>query len=77
MLPLLHGILITFRIEKISNVADFQTNISENWNMRNENENNRDFLRYISFDNNLSNNPSYVLWRFARVVFVLRYYANF
>ena len=29
--------------------------------MRNENENNRDFLRYISFDNNLSNNPSYVL----------------
>ena len=34
-------------------------------------ENHQDFLRFIWFDNVLSNNPSYVLLRFARVVFVL------
>ena len=67
MLPLLHDILIIFRIRKIGIVADvqqafLQTEIDEN---------HRDFLRFIWFDNVLSNNPSYVLLRFGRFVFGL------
>ena len=37
------------------------------------NENHRQFLRFIWLDNTLSNNLSYVLLRFARVVFGLTY----
>ena len=64
MLPLLHDILIRFRIGKISIVADVQQAFFET-------ESHRDFLRIFWFDNVLSNNPSYVLLRFARVVFDL------
>ena len=69
MLPLLHDISIRFRIGKISVVADVQQAFLQ----IEFDENHRDFLRFIWFDNVLSNNPSYVLLRFARVVFGLTY----
>ena len=67
MLPLLYDILIRFQIRKIGIVADvqqafLQTEIDESY---------QDFLRFIWFDNVLSNKPSYVLLCFARVVFGL------
>ena len=64
MLPLLHNILIRFRIGKIDIVADVQQAFLQ----IEIDENHWDFLRFIWFDNVLSNNPSYVLLRFARVV---------
>ena len=67
MLPLLHDILIRFRIGKIGIVVDVQQAFLQ----IEIDENHRDFLRFIWFDNVLSNNPSYVLLRFARVVFGL------
>ena len=67
MLPLLHDILIRFRIGKIGIVADVQQALLQ----IEIDEKHRDFLRFIWFDNVLSNNPSYVLLRFARVVFGL------
>ena len=67
MLPLLHDILIRFRIGKIGIVADVQQAFLQ----IEIDESHWDFLRFIWFDNVLSNNPSYVLLRFARVVFGL------
>ena len=67
MLPLLHNIVIRFRIRKIGVIADVQQAFLQ----IEINENHRDFLRFIWFDNVLSNNPSYVLLRFAAVVFGL------
>ena len=67
MLPLLHDILIRFQIGKIGIVADIQQGFLQ----IEIDEYHRDFLRFIWFDNVLSNNPSYVLLRFARVAFGL------
>ena len=67
MLPLLHDILIRFRIGKIGIVA----NVQQAFLQIEIDENHRGFLRFIWFDNVLSNNPSHVLVRFARVVFGL------
>ena len=67
MLPLLHDILIRFRIGKIGIVA----NVQQAFLQIEIDENHRGFLRFIWFGNFLSNNPSHVLVRFARVVFGL------
>ena len=67
MLPLLHDILIRFRIGKIGIVA----NVQQAFLQIEIDENHRGFLRFIWFNNVLSNNPSHVLVRFARVVFGL------
>ena len=64
MLPLLPDILIRFRIGKIGIVVDVSTRFLQ----IEIDENYWDFLRFILFDNVLSNNPSYVLLRFARVL---------
>ena len=67
MLPLLHDILIRFQIGKIGIVADVQQAFLQ----IEIDENHRDFLRFIWFDNFLSDNPSYVLLCFASFRFNL------
>ena len=65
LIPLLYDILLRFR----SHVVALTSDIEKAFLQINVNENDRDYLRFLWFDNILSDQPKIVRNRFARVVF--------
>ena len=63
--PLLYDILLRFR----SHVVALTSDIEKAFLQINVNENDRDYLRFLWFDNIFSDQPKIVRNRFARVVF--------
>ena len=65
LIPLLYDILLRFR----SHVVALTSDIEKTFLQINVNENDREYPRFLSFENIFSNQPKLVRNRFARVVF--------
>ena len=64
--PLIFDILISFRTYAIALTFDF---VEKTFHQVNDHEKDREFLRFLWFDNVFSDQPKIVRYRFARVIF--------